>query len=97
MSSEISGILDEIFFRLLSKCMDGEIYESDECRVVGRYGEFNKNGRIVVVFIRICYCCNKISKELILNYDYEDYEGWFNLFEKGVEVYKNEICEYVLE
>lgn len=97
MSSEISGISEEIFFRSLSKRMDGEIHESDECRVAERYGELNENGRIVVVFIRICQCRNKISKESILNYDYEDYEGRLNLPETGVEVHKNEACEYVSE
>lgn len=56
--SDISGIFDEVFYSFLSKCMDREIYESDECGILVRYGEFNKYGRIVVVYIRIC-CCGK--------------------------------------
>lgn len=58
MNCDRSGIciFDEVFYSLISKYMDGEVYESDDCEVVVRYGEFNEYGKIVVVFIRICYC-----------------------------------------
>lgn len=64
----ISGIciFDEVFYSLISKCMDGEVYESDDCEVVVRYGEFNEYGKKVVVFIRICYCSKYEIKKYIL-------------------------------
>lgn len=46
--------------------MDGEVYESDDCEVVVRYGEFNEYGKKVVVFIRICYCSKYEIKKYIL-------------------------------
>lgn len=88
--SDISGISDEVFYSSISKRMDGEVHESDDCAVVARYGELNEHGRIVVVFIRICHCGKhenkkhvfKTGKRLVLPLD-------------GVDVHKDENCEYV--
>lgn len=90
--SDISDISDEVFYSSISKRMDGEVHESDDCAAVARYGELNDNGRIVVVFIRICHCGKhdnkkhvfKTRKQLILPLD-------------GVDVHKDENCEYVSE
>lgn len=89
--SDISGIFDEVFYSLISKCMDGEVYESDDCVVVVRYGELNEYGRIVVVFIRICYCGKYENKKYVFKIG-----KWLVLFLDGVDVYKDENCEYVL-
>lgn len=58
MNCDISGtcISDEVFYSSISKHMDGEVHESDDCEAVARYGELNEHGQIVVVLIRICHC-----------------------------------------
>lgn len=90
--SDISGISDEVFYSSLSKRMDREIHESDECGTLARYGELNKHGRIVVVYIRICRCGKYRNKE-----DVFEAEEPLILPQDGLDVHKDEQCEYVSE
>ena len=92
MSNDFSGISDEVFFSSLSNRMHGEIHYSDECTVVERYGELNEHGRIVVVFIRICYCGKHANKVKILSN-----EKRLVLPTDGVDVHKDGNCEYTSE
>lgn len=66
--TNISGtcISDEVFYSSISKRMDGEVHESDDCEAVARYGELNEHGKKVVVLIRICYCSKHETKKHIL-------------------------------
>lgn len=88
--SDISGISDEVFYSSISKRMDGEVHESDDCKAMARYGELNDNGRIVVVFIRICHCGKHENKKYIFKN-----EKRLILPLDGVDVHKDENCEYV--
>ena len=92
MSNDISGISDEVFFSSLSKRMDREIHFSDECKAVERYGELNENGRIVIVFIRICRCGKKENKSDVLSG-----EKRLVLPTDGVDIHKIGNCEYISE
>lgn len=88
--SDISGIPDEAFYSSISKRMDGEVHESDDCKAVARYGELNEHGRIVVVFVRICHCSKRENKEYVFKA-----EKRLNVPQDGLDVHGKEDCEYV--
>lgn len=93
MNNDTSNISDEVFFSSLSKRMQGEIHFDDECKVITRYGELNEHGRIVVVFIRKCRCGKYPNKETLIF----GTEERLILPKDGVDVHKDESCEYVPE